>query len=91
MASIRIRRRHTDSKDDARRKVEEAIGPHVSKFGLKKTWKGDTLEIKGKGVNGTLTVGDADLNIDMKLGLPASMVSSKIESELNTELSKAFG
>ena len=91
MASIRIRRRHTDNQDDARKKIEDAIGPQVAKFGLKKTWDGDTLKVSGKGVKGTLTVGDGDININMKLGMPASMFSSKIENELNSELNKAFG
>lgn len=90
MAKIRIRKNHSDSKAQARQKVEAAIAPHVTKFGLKKEWVGDTLRISGKGLDGTLIVNDGDVDIDMKLGMPASLVSSKIESELKAELDKAF-
>ena len=90
MAKISLRQKHKESRDDARRKVDEAIAPHVRKFGLKKEWKGDKLFVKGKGVTGTLSVGDSDVDIDMKLGLPASMVSSQIENELKNQLKKSF-
>ena len=90
MAKIRIRKKHTESKEAARKKVEASIAPHVAKFGLKQTWDGDTLRVSGKGLDGTLVVGDGDVDIDMNLGMPASLVASKIESELNAELNRSF-
>lgn len=91
MAKIRLSKRHGDDKAAARAKVEKAIQDPVTKFGLSKQWVGDTLKVSGKGMNGSLTVGDTSVDIDMDLGLPASMVSSKIEAQLKAELDKAFG
>ena len=91
MAKISLFKKHQDSKDDARKKVEGAIDDPVSKFGLSKTWDGDTLKVKGKGVDGTLVVTENGVDINMKLSLPASLAKRSIEKQLKAELDQAFG
>lgn len=90
MAKIKLFKRHSDEKSVARQKVEAAIKPHISKFNLKSRWDNDVLNVSGKGINGTLKVDGDQITIDMKLGLPASLASTRIEQELRAELERSF-
>jgi len=46
---------------------EEMMG----KFGVTLAWSGDTAQIKGMGVSGTVTVDDTQVEISLKLGMMA--------------------
>ena len=53
-----------------------------SSHGVRARWDGDSVRIKGSGVDGKLTLGDADVLVSVELGLMASAFKNVLRSEV---------
>jgi putative polyhydroxyalkanoate system protein len=87
-AVMRIQREHGLGKDEARRRVSGIADELCSKYGLNATWIGDELKIDGSGINGCITVAEQSVDVDVKLGLALSMMSSVIRTSIEDALDK---
>ena len=87
---ISIRHPHNCSAEDAASKLDALGKEAAAKYGL--TIKGDSrsAQVKGRGVSGTMVLDDNHITVDLKLGLPASLVASKVESGIKDALLKHF-
>jgi putative polyhydroxyalkanoate system protein len=53
-------------------------------------WDGDRANVKASSVSGELVVDDAQLHLELKLGLALLPVRGRIRSELDQRLERAF-
>ena len=87
---INIKRAHGLDKDAAIQRMQNLTNELNSKYGVKVNHSGDSTRVKGKGVDGTARCDATNINIDLKLGLPVSLVSGKIEAGINKALDQHF-
>ena len=85
---MRIQREHGLGKDEARRRVSGIADELCNKYGLNATWNGDELKIGGSGINGCIAVAEQSVDVDVKLGLALSMMSSVIRKSIEDALDK---
>ena len=88
MADIHVVRPHALGREEARRRVDRAIGDLQQKYPFSTAWLDDDhLSLKASGVDGEVAVGDETIEVTITLGFMASMFKDTIESEIDT----AFG
>ena len=91
MANIHIERNHSLGKAAAKKKIEEIASQMKSRLGVKYNWNGDTLQFDRSGVNGTILVGDKDVQVDAQIGMMMSAFKGQIESQVRQYLDSSFG
>ncbi|GAC1352798.1 MAG: polyhydroxyalkanoic acid system family protein [Polyangiales bacterium] len=93
MATIEIRKQHTLSKDDARKKAEELADKMKDKLSMEWTWSGDSIVFEAKsgaakGSKGHVDVSDSEIGVFVDLPFLLrplkGMVESKIKEKLDT-------
>ncbi|MCB9539068.1 MAG: polyhydroxyalkanoic acid system family protein [Myxococcales bacterium] len=89
--TVSVKRPHNTTKEDAQAKLAGLARELESKYGVKVNVQGAGATVSGKGVSGGCTIDDTHVAIDLKLGLPASMVAGKIESGVEKAISQHFG
>ena len=82
MAGFQIRKAHTMDKDALREAAEELARELEATHGVRARWEGDSVRIKGAGVDGKLTLGDEDLLVSVELGLMASAFKGVLRNEV---------
>jgi putative polyhydroxyalkanoate system protein len=87
MAKIKIERDHTMKVEDVKTKIDSMMS-RMKDMGVESTWEGDTLKLKGRGVNGNVDVGNASVLVNLDLGMPASLMKGKIEEKIRDGLDK---
>lgn len=90
MARIRVERPHSLGLEAAREKAQPLVEKLSGKYDLTPSWSGDTVKLKRSGVNGTLTIGEKTIKVDVELGLLMSAMSGMIQSEIERSLDKAL-
>ena len=91
MANIRIKKNHTLSHVDARKRVQEIA------LDLKKTleadysWHDDTLKFKRSGASGSVELGEGFIEVRIKLGMLLVPMKGKIESTIRQRLDEVIG
>ena len=90
MAKIILSRPHTLGYDAACAKLSHLIARVEERYGVGGTVSGDSAQLKGRGVKGTAKVSDKSIDINLKLGLPASLVASKIEEGIGKAITEHF-
>ncbi len=90
MSKINIERSHSLGVEAAREKVVEVEKKLQERYGLKTTWKGDTIHIDGKGVSGTLEVGESSVRLNLKLGLALRVFAGKIKDSVERAFDRAL-
>lgn len=89
--SVRVSRPHNTTPEAARQKLRALAGEIESRYGLTVTWKGDVAHVSGRGVKqGTATVDDKSVTVDLSLGMPASLVAGKIEEGVAKAIAEQF-
>ncbi len=86
MAGFRLTKPYTMSKEEIR---EAAIGLAKNlenTHGVRSMWEGDTVKIKGAGVNGKLSFDNGLVDVSVKLGLLASAFQGVLKSEMQRYL-----
>lgn len=82
MATVRIRRPHALSPEEARARVARAATKIGERFGADCEWQGDVLVIRHAGVNGTVTLTLAEVVVEARLGLALSFARASVEAEI---------
>jgi putative polyhydroxyalkanoate system protein len=90
MATIKLSHPNTLPVEEAKKKINEAFGAYSEKFNLKQRWEGDKLMLNGSGIDGHASVSAKSVEVEVKLGLAASVFKGKIESGIKAELEKHF-
>ncbi len=66
----------------------EKIDKFKEENGVKVVWDGLQLSISGKGLKGTIKIGEKVIAVKVKVGLPASLTYYDIKEKLENELNK---
>ena len=90
MSKINIERSHALGLEVAKEKVTEVEKKLQERYGLRTTWKGNTVHIDGKGVSGTLEVGESSVRLDLKLGLALRVFAGKIKDSVERAFDRAL-
>jgi len=90
MGSIQIKKPHHLGRGEAHRRVERLEPELKQKYGVELDWHGDRADVKASRLSGQLVVDDAQLSVNLKLGLPLVPVQAKIRSALEQQLERAL-
>ncbi|MCQ8896348.1 polyhydroxyalkanoic acid system family protein [Limnobacter humi] len=90
MSDIHAHRTHNLSLDDAKKVAQKLVDQLEKEFQLESRWVGNTLNFTRSGVKGTLDVTDKDVTLDISLGFMLKAFKSKIQSEIDKNLSSMF-
>lgn len=85
---MNIRRNHHLGLPEARKRAERIAADLHQQFSLTSEWRGDTLNVKGKGVNGQLRVDDSHFELDLKLGFALKLMEGPIRSVIDKMIEK---
>ncbi|MFT6053084.1 MAG: putative polyhydroxyalkanoate system protein [Halioglobus sp.] len=86
MAGFRLTKSYTMSKEDIREAAVGLAKNLESAHGVRSVWEGDTVKIKGAGVNGRLSFDNGLVDVSVKLGLLASAFQGVLKSEMQRYL-----
>ena len=91
MATIDVVRAHNLSKEEARRRAEDLARSMQERFELNWAWEGDVIRFdapKGaaKGTKGKVSVGAAEVRVEIDLPFLLKVLKGKIESKVNEKL-----
>jgi putative polyhydroxyalkanoate system protein len=91
MSTIDIRRSHTLSRDEARKRAEDLARTMETKFDLIWRWDGDRIVFDAprgaaKGTKGSVHVGDADVRVEIDLPFLLRMLKTTVESKVQEKL-----
>lgn len=90
--SLKVSRPHKTTAESARQKLKALASEIESRYGLSVSWKGDVAHVSGRGVKeGTASVDDRNVTVELSLGMPASLVASKIEAGIEKAIAEQFG
>ncbi len=90
MADIELERTHNLGLGEARRRVDALEAKLKERYGVKLDWRGNTAELKGSGVSGTLDVGETKVAVKIKLGLLLKPMGGKIREAIERQVDKAL-
>lgn len=93
MATIDVRRAHTLTKDEARKRAEDFARTMQQRFELDWRWEGDRIVFDAprgaaKGTKGSVDVGDKDVRVQIDLPFLLRMLKGTVESKVNEKLDK---
>jgi putative polyhydroxyalkanoate system protein len=93
MATIEVRRPHSLSNEEARKRAVELAQSLQEKLGLTWKWEGDRLVFQApsgpaKGTQGSVEVGKNDVSVKIDLPLLLRVVKSKVEAKVIEKLDK---
>jgi putative polyhydroxyalkanoate system protein len=89
MAKLSISRNHSLPPAVIKQRIVELGEKLQSKYQAKTSWEGDsTMNVKGPGVEGKLTITASKVDVDLSLGLLVSAMKGKIQEALTQELER---
>lgn len=88
MTKILISKSHNKPKEEVDKLIEALQVDLADKYGLVSKRQGDQVSFKGSGINGTLSMQENRVKIDLKLGMMMGMLARKIEPALKSKLDK---
>jgi putative polyhydroxyalkanoate system protein len=93
MATIDVRRAHTLSKEEARKRAEDFARNMEQRFELQWRWEGDRIVFDAprgaaKGTKGCVDVGDKDVRVQIDLPFLLRMLKGTVESKVHEKLEK---
>ena len=86
MAGFRVSRAYTMSKEEVREAAEGLAKSLERQHGVRSRWDGDSVTIRGAGVNGKLSFHSDEINVSVTLGLLASAFQSVLKAEVERYL-----
>ncbi len=87
MSKIKIERAHSLSLKTAAERANRIVAELREEFGLQANWKNETVaHVSGKGINGTMTISDSKVVIEMRLGFALRMFAKRIEKGVSKRL-----
>jgi putative polyhydroxyalkanoate system protein len=93
MATIDVRRAHTLSKEEARKRAEDFARNMEQRFELQWRWEGDRIVFDAprgaaKGTKGSVDVSDKDVRVQIDLPFLLRMLKGTVESKVHEKLDK---
>ena len=86
MAGFRLTKPYTMPKDEIRQAAEGLAKNLENTHGVRSRWEGDTVKIKGSGVDGKLSFENGLVDVSVKLGMLASAFQSPLKAEMQRYL-----
>lgn len=91
MATIDIKRSHSLSLDDAKKKAEDLAKGMADRFGISWKWEGNTIRFDApsgaaKGTKGEVAVSDKEVRVAIDLPFMLKMMKGTIESKVQEKL-----
>lgn len=86
MAGFRLTKTYTMPKEALRAAAEGLVDRLEEQHGVRSTWNGDSVRIKGSGVDGELTFAQGVVDISVRLGLLASPFKGMLQAEVQRYL-----
>lgn len=86
MAGFRITKPYTMPKQEVREAAEGLASSLERQHGVRSRWEGDSVTIKGAGVDGKMTFHDGLIDVSVRLGLLASMFEGVLREEVERYL-----
>lgn len=83
MAQFRIKKPYTMPAEEVREAAEQLALYLEQEHGVRSRWEGDTVSIKGAGVDGRMSFHDGVIDVSVKLGMVASMFAPVLKKEVN--------
>ena len=95
MATIDVRRAHTLTKDEARKRAEDFARTMQQRFELDWHWDGDRILFEAprgaaKGTRGSVDVADREVRVQIDLPMLLRMLKGTIESKVNEKLNQVL-
>ena len=89
MPKINISRNHALPPAVLKQRLVDLGEKLQAKYQAKTSWEGDkTMNVKGPGVEGKLSIGDNKVDVNLDLGFLLSPMKGKIEEALTKELER---
>jgi putative polyhydroxyalkanoate system protein len=93
MSTIDVRRAHTLSKEEARKRAEELATSMQERFELEWRWDGDRIVFDAprgaaKGTKGSVDIGEKEVRVQIDLPFLLRVLKGKVESKVNDKLSQ---
>ena len=86
MAEFRLTKPYTMPREDVRRAAEGLAERLQREHGVRSSWEGDSVRIKGAGVDGRLSFHDGVVDVSVRLGLLASAFQGLLKAEVQRYL-----
>ena len=83
---MRIARNHNLGLDEAKNRINAAIGDLERQFSLTSDWQGDRLAFRGAGVDGQVDVSDSSVELQMTLGFALKLMEGSIRRAIEETL-----
>ncbi|MEM9395963.1 MAG: polyhydroxyalkanoic acid system family protein [Pseudomonadota bacterium] len=88
MAHFEIRKAHTMNKSELR-DIAQGLAEELEKdHGVRATWDGDCVRIRGAGVSGRLTLENEEVKVRVELGLLAAPFKVPLQNEVERYLDR---
>lgn len=86
MAGFKISKTCTMPKEEVREAAQKLASRLEKDHGVRSRWDGDTVYIKGSGIDGSLCMEGDRLDVSVKLGMLASMFEPTLRKEVQRYL-----
>lgn len=86
MAAFRLTKPYTMPKEAVREAAQGLATSLERQHGVRSRWEGDTVRIKGAGVDGQMSFHDGLIDVSVRLGLLASMFEPVLKEEMQRYL-----
>lgn len=86
MAGFRLTKPYTMSKEDIREAAQGLASSLQREHGVRSRWDGDTVKIKGAGVDGKLSFHDGLIDVNVRLGMLAALFQDTLKTEVQRYL-----
>jgi putative polyhydroxyalkanoate system protein len=91
MPRIKYQCRYEIDGDEARRRLQQLMDEFGRKYGFKTSWVGNgTVDVKGRGVRGSMEVRDGQVSLDLDLSFLLSPFKAKIEDGIVRKIEQAL-
>ncbi len=86
MPGFRLSKSYTMPREELRKAAEGLALQLERQHGVRSQWDGDTVSIKGAGVDGALSIEDSVVDVSVKLSLLASAFQGVLKAEVQRYL-----
>ena len=90
MSRIHLRRSHDLTPKAARQRVDKMAAELGKRFDAECAWDGDVLSIRHPNVNGKVTVGSDQIEVEATLGFLLALFRDRVDEELVRILDAQF-
>lgn len=91
MASISVSYPHQRTLEEAREAAQTFAGKLQAKLGVESRWLDNTLLLERTGVNGSMSLSDGLVEVDLTLGMMLTPMKGQIEAEIHKQLARYLG